>query len=83
MSILEEREKTHGSFKNNAEFSQSLKFLFRNQPSYLKMDVQQKEALDMIALKLGRIFSGQANFKDHWLDGSCYFQLGARACDEK
>jgi hypothetical protein len=46
------------------------------------MDVRHKEALDMIALKLSRILSGQANFKDHWLDLSGYSLLAAEACDK-
>jgi hypothetical protein len=41
----------------------------------------QIEALDMIALKLSRILSGQANFKDHWDDIAGYAKLGAEACE--
>jgi hypothetical protein len=39
-----------------------------------------REALDMIALKLSRILSGQANFKDHWDDIAGYAKLGSEAC---
>jgi hypothetical protein len=35
----------------------------------------------MIALKLSRILSGQANFKDHWNDIAGYAKLGSEACD--
>ena len=35
----------------------------------------------MIALKLSRILSGQANFKDHWDDISGYAKLASEACE--
>ena len=81
-NLLQQRETTHGPFKDSAEFSQALKFLFRNQTSWLRMDVRQKEALDQISIKLGRIFSGRASFKDHWDDVAGYAKLGAEACDK-
>ena len=68
--LLVEREKTHGSFKNNAMISQEFKAIFeRTQRGYSDAIINPShlEALDMIALKLSRILSGQANFKDHWL----------------
>lgn len=76
-SLLNERDKTHGSFAKNAEISQKLKAIFREQ----SMNQAQREALDMIALKLSRILSGKANFKDHWADIAGYAKLGEEACD--
>jgi hypothetical protein len=77
--LIKERQNTHGDFRSNANISQMLKFVFRTQPSY--MNDRQKEALDMIALKLSRILSGHANFKDHWDDIAGYAKLGSEACD--
>lgn len=82
--LLQEREKTHGSFSTNASCSQELKGIFRRygvadgltHPKSVHL-----EALDMIALKLSRILSGQANFKDHWDDIAGYAKLGSEACD--
>lgn len=79
--LLQERQKTHGSFARNAQISQDLKRYFRNKDSSRFIDVHQ-EALDMICLKLSRILSGQADFKDHWLDVSGYALLAAEACKD-
>lgn len=76
--LLIERQKTHGSFADNAKYSQSLKAILdigREHRSHI-----HNEALEMIALKLSRILSGQANFKDHWLDLSGYSLLAMEAC---
>lgn len=79
--LLVEREKTHGSFQLNAGISQQLKRIMNTQVAWDKMDSRKREALDMIALKLSRILSGQANFKDHWDDIAGYAKLGAEACE--
>lgn len=87
--ILTEREKTHGSFAKNAKYSQHLKNVFRNlegpfvgESSYRKLSSVHREALDMIALKLSRILSGQADFKDHWDDIAGYAKLASEACSK-
>ncbi len=81
--LLVEREKTHGSFAKNAEISQRLKLLFDEFGLNKPGDFQwiHREALDMIALKISRILSGQAKTKDHWDDIAGYAKLGAEACD--
>ena len=78
--LLQERQKTHGDFKQNAQISQQLKSMFGGY-GMQAFPAAQKEALDMIALKLSRILSGQANFKDHWDDIAGYAKLGSEACD--
>lgn len=84
--LLVEREKTHGSFERNAILSQRLKATFHeNMPGYDTATTRQTvqlEALDMIALKLSRILSGQSNFKDHWDDIAGYAKLASEACDK-
>ena len=78
--IVQERQKTHGSFDENATTSQQLKAIFRAQPHYEELCPRHKEALDMIALKISRILSGQAAFQDHWDDIAGYAHLGSEAC---
>ena len=80
--LLVEREKTHGSFERNAEVSQKLKaiFYFYHDNEKEKLRPIHREALDMIALKLSRILSGQANYKDHWDDIAGYAKLASEAC---
>lgn len=84
--LLTERQKTHGDFKSNADISQAIKKIMHDpfgetrHPYVLSM--VHREALDMIALKLSRILSGQADFKDHWDDISGYAKLASEACDK-
>lgn len=79
--LLVERGKTHGSFTMNAQFSQSLKAIMQSDTAgYATMDPAHREALDMIALKLSRILSGQPGFKDHWDDIAGYAKLASEAC---
>lgn len=84
--LLEERQKTHGSFELNAKISQDIKAIIREYTIYKTLEAKpnrtQSEALDMIALKLSRILSGQASFKDHWDDIAGYAKLGAEACQK-
>lgn len=80
-SLLQERQKTHGSFETNALISQKLKTLFDELGADRFVHVH-REALDMIALKLSRILSGQADFKDHWDDIAGYAKLASEACSK-
>lgn len=80
-SILQIRGKTHGSFPDNAAISQSLKSLFR-QHATIAFDNVKLEALDMIALKLSRILSSDAGYRDHWRDISGYALLAMESCAE-
>lgn len=80
--LLTERQKTHGSFDLNAIISQRLKAEFRKvHPHYEDLSPVHKEALDMIALKISRILSGQACFCDHWDDIAGYAKLASEACN--
>lgn len=82
--LLEERQKTHGDFGRNASISQSLKQIYRDNlfAQSITLEPVHQEALDMIALKISRILSGQANFKDHWDDIAGYAKLGSEACKD-
>lgn len=80
--LLQEREKTHGSFEKNAAISQELKHIIHVRSKDIESP-SHREALDMIALKLSRILSGQADFKDHWDDIAGYAKLASEACDKR
>lgn len=85
-SLLQEREKTHGNFEYNAKISQEIKRVLHNPfgetvHPFVLIAIH-REALDMIALKLSRILSGQADFKDHWYDIAGYAKLAAEACSK-
>lgn len=78
--LLNERQKTHGDFVWNAYVSQRMKDIFRAM-EHDKLGNVHAEALDMIAVKMGRILSGNANHKDHWEDIIGYATLALGACE--
>jgi len=76
--LLSERQKTHGSFADNAAISQALKCEFRESPSWHSLTPVKQEALEMIAFKLSRILSGKADEADHWADIQGYAGLALK-----
>jgi hypothetical protein len=81
MDIIQEREKTHGDYKTTAGWSQSLKDMFRSSGNWNKLNDGQREALEMIAVKLARLLNGNPQFPDHWNDISGYGNLGANSIE--
>lgn len=79
-ALLQDRGKTHGSFAANAFYGQQLRRLFRSSQHWESMPDEHKEALDLIALKLSRILSGQSMHADHWADTAGYAKLAEKAC---
>lgn len=63
---LNERDKSHGDFIQNGIIMQGLKNLCRYQNGWNKLTSPQREAIDMICHKLGRILCGNPNNPDHW-----------------
>lgn len=82
-STLEERNNTHGHYPFVAQTIQDLKELARHaedrakaqNPDKITMDTAQREALEMILHKIGRILNGDPNTADHWHDISGYATL--------
>ena len=81
--ILKERGNTHGDYGDHAFFTQSIKNLIKSSQNYAKMEPHQKETLDMISHKIGRILAGDPNFADHWIDISGYAKLTADRLEMK
>lgn len=79
--LLNEREKTHGSFEENARVMQELKQVARGMPGWNRLKDTHREALDMIFHKIGRVINGDPNFKDHWKDISGYAKLCEERCN--
>lgn len=78
--LLNEREKTHGSFDDNARLMQELKQVARAMPGWNRLRDTHREALDMIFHKIGRAINGDPNFKDHWDDIAGYAKLCSERC---
>ena len=73
--ILSERQDQYGDFFNRSKISQDFKNLIRQGESYRLLKADQKEALEMIATKMGRIVNGDPDYLDSWVDIQGYCQL--------
>jgi hypothetical protein len=72
---LNQRSKTHGDFRENGRIMQLLKENIRATVNWKQLPNEQKEALEMIAHKIGRICTGNPNEPDHWKDIAGYATL--------
>ncbi len=77
--LLNERGSTHGDFGENGKIMQRLKQSLREHPGWQNLTPWQREALEMIQHKIGRILCGNPNFYDHWRDIAGY----AKLCEER
>lgn len=75
--ILADRQKTHGDFVTHAQCTQDLKEVFSRycREPRKRLTASQREALSMIAHKIGRILAGNPDHKDHWDDIAGYATL--------
>lgn len=76
---LTERGKRYGTFIGHAEVTQALKGILINHANAHDKDLadDQKEALEMICHKLGRIVNGDPDYADSWVDIAGYAKLVA------
>lgn len=73
--ILEERQSTHGTFSEAATTVQRIKVIMRSTPNWDKLSNAQREALEMIQHKIGRILHGDPYLLDSVRDIIGYAQL--------
>lgn len=73
-SVLDQRA-IYGSFKDKASWIQSGKEAMRNCPSWNNLPDAEREALDNILQKMGRILYGTEYHEDNYVDISGYAQL--------
>lgn len=76
---LDERGKRYGSFRGHARISMRLKNAMRDGTSWIELDDDMKEALDMIQHKIARILNGDPRYADSWHDISGYATLVERS----
>jgi hypothetical protein len=74
---LLERGKRYGAFDKHAEITQELKCVMQRSPKWGLLTPSQKEALEMIQHKVGRILNGDPNYHDSWHDICGYAKLVA------
>ena len=80
-NILSERQETHGDYREVAIIAQLFREIMRGTTGWSKMNDAQREALDSMASKFGRIGSGDPHFRDHWDDLSGYATLASMHCN--
>lgn len=73
--ILEERGKRYGKFSDHADVTQNIKLSMSNGKNWFVLSSDKKEALEMIAHKIGRILNGDPEYADSWVDIAGYAQL--------
>jgi hypothetical protein len=76
-STLNTRHETYGKFEVNATIAQGFKRFARATNNWDKLSGDQKEALDQMFSKIGRLLTGDPNHYDTWHDLAGYATLVA------
>ena len=66
--ILETRQKTYGSFEDNAHLAQQLKQIMRGSRNWFQLTNTQREGLEMIQSKIARMLNGDPSYIDNVID---------------
>lgn len=74
-ALITERGSRYGKFKDGAEIMQELKDVMREVDGWRNLTPSQREALDMIQHKIGRILNGDPTYDDSWKDIAGYATL--------
>lgn len=76
-ATLAERGDRYGSFTGHARITQALKAAMIASPNWATLADDQREALEMVAHKIGRILNGDPDYHDSWHDIIGYTKLVA------
>lgn len=76
--LLVERGNTHGDYAHHAAVTQDLKDIMREHKGWKALSQDQRETLEMIQHKVGRILAGNPNYADHWDDIAGYARLSSQ-----
>jgi hypothetical protein len=74
-TTITQRGERYGKFKDGAIIMQDLKNVMRDTPNWEGLTPSQREALEMIQHKIGRILNGDPMYDDNWRDICGYSQL--------
>ena len=74
-NTLNERGTRYGDFEDHAFITQDLKAVMQETPNWDALKADQKEALEMVAHKIGRILNGDPDYIDSWHDIIGYIRL--------
>lgn len=73
--ILAERGERYGHFCDHADITQAIKRAMQRGRRWENLSNTQREALEMVAHKIGRILNGDPNYLDSWVDIEGYVRL--------
>jgi hypothetical protein len=79
---LQERGNRYGTFSSHAYVTQGLKSIMHDSPKWRELSPAKKEALEMVAHKIGRILNGDPFYRDSWTDIIGYTRLVERDDEE-
>ena len=82
-NVLADRQTHHGNYADTARTVQHLKQAMREGNNWSILTDIQRESLDMIQMKIGRILSGDPGHADHWDDITGYARLAAHTVRDK
>lgn len=74
-ATLAERGSRYGAFTGHAAITQEIKRAMQRGSKWNQLADDQKEALEMVAHKIGRILNGDPNYLDSWHDIIGYIKL--------
>lgn len=74
-ATLAERGSRYGAFTGHAAITQEIKRAMQRGSKWNELADDQKEALEMVAHKIGRILNGDPNYVDSWHDIIGYTKL--------
>jgi len=74
---LVERGNRYGSYAEHARITQAIKAAMADSPNWATLAPDQRETLEMIAHKAGRILNGDPKYHDSWHDIVGYAKLSA------
>lgn len=77
-ATLAERGNRYGSFTTHAKITQEIKAAMAKSPNWNTLACDQREALEMVAHKVGRILNGDPDYLDSWHDIIGYVRLVER-----
>lgn len=76
-ATLMERGGRYGEFPEHARITQNLKRAMVDSPNWGSLTDDKREALEMIAHKIGRVLNGDPEYHDSWHDLVGYAKLVA------
>ena len=74
-ATLAERGRRYGAFPEHARITQAIKRAMQDSPNWAGLSDDKKEALEMVAHKVGRILNGDPEYRDSWRDIVGYSKL--------